>query len=106
MYNYAKYSENTVNNFGVLKTVPMFAKETDNDYTSIVSDFTTSSNFFWTDASSDDPQLTAFKPQEMTKLYDHLYALTCNLFDGIQFHFFPTYYKNQTSNLQPCFVKK
>jgi hypothetical protein len=46
MYNYAKYSENTVNNFGVLKTVPMFAKETDNDYTSIVSDFTTSSNFF------------------------------------------------------------
>ena len=44
MYKYAKYSENTVNNFGVLKTVPMFASETDNDFTSVVPEFFTSSN--------------------------------------------------------------
>lgn len=46
MYNYAKYSENTVNNFGVLKTVPMFASETENNITSVVPGFFTSSNFF------------------------------------------------------------
>jgi len=34
----------------------MFASETDNDYTSVVPEFFTSSNLVWTDTSSDNHQ--------------------------------------------------